>query len=71
MKGRPGGNPDFGMKYTLTTDRAEPLLETFTIRLPKSTKARLKQMEDAQEFVREAIAEKLAQLESQLEQQAS
>lgn len=65
MAGRPGGNPDFGTKYARKTNRAEPLVKKLTIRIPESMEFQLKQIDEYQEFVREAIAEKLRQLEQQ------
>ena len=56
--GRPGGNPDI-KKYGFKTDRDEPLRERLQIRVPTSMKNRLKELDNWQEFVREAIAEKL------------
>ena len=56
--GRPGGNPDI-KKYQFKTDRDEPLRERLQIRVPTSMKNRLKQLDNWQEFVRQAIAEKL------------
>ena len=64
-KGRPGGNPDFGTKYTLTTDRPEALTERVTVRIPPTMKKKLKQLADYPEFIREAIAEKLEKQESE------
>ena len=64
-KGRPGGNPDFGTKYALTTDRPEALTERVTVRIPPTMKKKLKQLADYPEFIREAIAEKLEKLESE------
>jgi hypothetical protein len=56
--GRPGGNPDI-KKYGFKTERNEPLRERLQIRVPASMKQQLKQLDDWQEFVRQAIAEKL------------
>jgi hypothetical protein len=67
-KGRPGGNPDFGTKYVLTTDRPEALSERITVRIPPTMKTKLFELTDYPEFIREAIAEKLEKLEK-LEQQ--
>jgi hypothetical protein len=64
-KGRPGGNPDFGTKYILTTDRPEALTERITVRIPPTMKNKLFELTDYPEFIREAIAEKLEKLEQQ------
>lgn len=64
-KGRPGGNPDFGTKYALTTDRPEALTERITVRIPPKMKKKLKQLNDYPEFIREAIEEKLKKIESE------
>lgn len=56
--GRPGGNPDI-KKYGFKTDRDEPLRELLQIRVATSMKQQLKQQDNWQEFVRQAIAEKL------------
>ena len=64
-KGRPGGNPDFGTKYVLTTDRPEALTEKITVRIPPTMKEKLKQLADYPEFIREAIEEKLEKIETE------
>ncbi len=56
--GRPGGNPDL-KKYGFTTDRPEPLRESVHVRVSASMKKQLKEKENWQEFVREAIAKAL------------
>jgi glycyl-tRNA synthetase (class II) len=61
-KGRPGGNPEFGTKYVLTTDRPEALTEKITVRIPPTMKKKLKQLSDYPEFIREAIEEKLEKM---------
>ncbi len=65
-KGRPGGNPDFGTKYVLTTDRPEALTAKITVRVAPTMKEKLKQFADYPEFVRQAIAEKM-QRETELQ----
>ncbi len=57
-QGRPGGNPDL-KQHQFTTGREEPLLELMAVRVSASMKARLRGLEDWQEFVRSAIAKKL------------
>jgi glycyl-tRNA synthetase (class II) len=64
-KGRPGGNPDLGTKYALTTDRPEALTERITVRIPPKMKKKRKQLNDYPEFIREAIEEKLKKIESE------
>jgi hypothetical protein len=58
--GRPGGNPDLE-QHQFSTDRAESLTEKLTIRIPPSMMAALKQRENWQELVRNAIAQALQQ----------
>jgi hypothetical protein len=58
--GRPGGNPDLE-QYQFSTDRAESLTEKLTIRIPPSMMTALKQRENWQELVRNAIAQALQQ----------
>lgn len=54
------GNPDIHLNpQTFKTDRAEPLAELLQLRVTASMKATLKDMDDWQEFVRQAIADKL------------
>lgn len=62
--GRPGGNPDFGTKYALKTEREEPLTESLSLRVPKSLLSELKSRENWQELVRQAIVEKLQEIRS-------
>jgi hypothetical protein len=64
-KGRPGGNPDFGTKYVLTTNRPEALTERISVRVSPTINKKLKQLADYPEFIREAIAEKLQKLEAE------
>ncbi|WP_219884779.1 hypothetical protein [Merismopedia glauca] len=59
-KGRPGGNPDL-VKYQFSTDREEPCTAKMTLRLPPSQYARLREIDNWQERVREAIAHLLEQ----------
>lgn len=61
-KGRPGGNPEI-TKYSFTTDREHPLVETMTLRLDAPTKADLKAglLPGWQEIARSAIAKALAE----------
>ena len=61
--GRPGGNPDI-KKYWFETDRPEPLRESLNVRVSASMKKRLKEEENWQEFVRNAIAKALEEKEA-------
>ncbi len=54
----PKGNPNI-KKYGFKTDRAEPLTAKLSMRVTDSMLAQLKERENWQELVREAIAEKL------------
>ncbi|MGF1489375.1 MAG: hypothetical protein ACFBSE_19980 [Prochloraceae cyanobacterium] len=56
--GRPGGNPEL-KKYWFQTDRAEPLREHLQLKVSASMKKQLKEKENWQEFVRNAIAKAL------------
>ena len=58
MMRNPKGNPDI-KKYGFKTDRAEPLTAKLSMRVTDSMLAQLKERENWQELVREAIAEKL------------
>ncbi len=58
MMSNPKGNPDI-KKYGFKTDRAEPLTAKLSMRVTDSMLAQLKERENWQELVREAIAEKL------------
>jgi len=57
-RGRPGGNPEI-KQYVFTTTRDEPLVEKLTLRVSTSVKAKLSQINNYPEFVRQAIDEKL------------
>ncbi len=54
----PTGNPNI-KNYGFTTDRAEPLTAKLSMRVTNSMLAKLKQQDNWQELVRQAIAEKL------------
>jgi hypothetical protein len=56
--GKPRGNPKI-RQYSFTTERSEPLLAKLTVRIPASMQAKLDQMDDYPEFVRQAIWEKM------------
>lgn len=56
--GRPGGNPDIA-KYGFKTNRPEPLRESLQLRVSASMKEKLKNRENWQEFVRNAIEKAL------------
>ena len=61
-RGRPGGNPEikkYGFKQQYDWD--EPCTAKLTLRLPPSQYAKLKELENWQEKLREAIAELLEQ----------
>ena len=58
MMSNPKGNPDI-KKYGFKTDRAEPLTAKLSMRVTDSMLAQLKERENWQELVREAIAQKL------------
>ncbi len=58
MMSNPKGNPNI-KKYGFKTDRAEPLTAKLSMRVTDSMLAQLKERENWQELVREAIAEKL------------
>ncbi len=58
MMSNPKGNQDI-KKYGFKTDRAEPLTAKLSMRVTDSMLAQLKERENWQELVREAIAEKL------------
>lgn len=55
---RPGGNPDL-VHYQFTTDREEPLIAKLSMRVTPSMLEQLRQQENWQEFVREAISQRL------------
>ncbi|MGF1489771.1 MAG: hypothetical protein ACFBSE_22015 [Prochloraceae cyanobacterium] len=55
---RPGGNPNI-KKHGFTTDRVEPLNTQLALKVPASMKKRLKEKENWQEFVRNAISKAL------------
>jgi hypothetical protein len=61
--GRPGGNPEI-TKYSFQTDREEALTAKLSMRISPSLLEELKEHENWQELVREAIAEKLASQET-------
>ena len=54
----PTGNPNI-KNYGFKTDRVEPLTAKLSMRVTNSMLAKLKEQENWQELVREAIAEKL------------
>jgi len=57
---RPGGNPNIkDNPHTFKTDRDEPLTEKLSMRITPSMLAELKQHENWQELVRQAISEAL------------
>ena len=60
--GRPGGNPEI-KEYGFKTTRDEPLSERIAVRVPKSMEAKLKELPNWHEIVREAIREKLNSIE--------
>jgi hypothetical protein len=64
-KGRPGGNPEI-TKYSFTTDREYPLVESMTLKMDAPTKAALKsgRLPHWQEIARVAIAKALAEEEN-------
>lgn len=54
------GNPRIHLNpQTFKTDREESLTELLQLRVPRSMKAALSELEDWREFVRAAIEEKL------------
>ncbi len=56
-RGRPGGNPDLEQhQYQQRYNWDEPCTAQFNIRLPPSLLAELKQIDNYQEKVRQAIA---------------
>jgi hypothetical protein len=65
-KGRPGGNPDI-VNFSWKTDRPESCLAKMTLRLPESHYSRLRELDNWQEKVRDAIAH-LLETETELEQ---
>ncbi|RAM48551.1 MAG: hypothetical protein C6Y22_27380 [Hapalosiphonaceae cyanobacterium JJU2] len=62
----PKGTPENLKKFV--TDREEPLTEQWTLRITKTMKQRLNQVDDAREFCRQAIQKALDELE-QINQQ--
>ena len=67
-KGRPGGNPEiakYGFKQKYDWD--EPCSAKMTLRLPPSQYEKLKQLDNWQEKVREAIASLLELEQGQLD----
>ncbi len=58
----PTGNPNI-KNYGFTTDRDEPLTAKFSLRVTHSMLAKLKQQENWQELVRQAIAKALEEKE--------
>ncbi len=58
----PKGNPDI-VKYGFKTDRAESCTAQISVRIPQSLKAKLKNVDNWQELVRETL-EKAVELES-------
>lgn len=57
------GNPDFSTKYRLTTDRPEACTAHLSLRIPPSLKAKLKEVDNWQEEVRNSL-EKLVELKA-------
>lgn len=56
-RGRPGGNPNINQNpQTFSTERPEPLSAKLSMRITASMLQELKQHQDWQELVREAIA---------------
>ncbi|MDJ0726623.1 MAG: hypothetical protein QNJ38_16065 [Prochloraceae cyanobacterium] len=55
---RPGGNPNI-KKHGFKTDRVEPLTTQLALKVSASMKKQLKEKENWQEFVRNAIAKAL------------
>ena len=54
--GRPGGNPDFGKKYSYVSADNEPLEKLLQLRISASMKERLDKLGDRKlSFIREAI----------------
>ncbi len=58
----PKGNPDIA-KYGFKTDRPEPCTAQVNLRMPPSLKAKLKEKDNWQEFVRQTL-QKALDLES-------
>ncbi|WP_066425105.1 hypothetical protein [Anabaena sp. 4-3] len=58
--GRPGGNPDFGIKYRFKSKSGE-VMTKITLRIKPSTLEYLKETygDEYADFIREAIAEKI------------
>ncbi len=63
---RPGGNPNI-KEHGFTTDRQEPLTSQLALKVSASMKRRLKEKENWQELVREAIAKALEEKEKEEE----
>lgn len=58
-------NPNPSPKTRYTTNRNEPLTSSLSMKISASMKQRLKEQENWQELVREAIAKALEEKESQ------
>jgi hypothetical protein len=58
-------NPNPSPKTRYQTYRAEPLTHVVAVKVGNSMKAELDRLDNAAEFVRQAIAEKLQELESE------
>ena len=58
----PKGNPDI-VKYGFTTERTEPCTAQISVRISPSLKAKLKNVDNWQELVRETL-EKAVELKS-------
>lgn len=67
-RGRPGGNPEFGMKYKGVRLGEERYDTVLTIKITEGMNEELKELEDKAEFCRQALKEALLKRKSQLQE---
>ena len=64
-KGRPGGNPEIAkFRFKQKYDWGESCTERIAVRLPPTLNAKLKEIENWQEFTRQAIAKAIEEKNS-------